>query len=144
MSSRQLATALLELSRDPLDDDSPKLSGSSRLESFYWSLHSKPITFKPKSSEPKSIELKLGVLEPEYSNVNAVNFGKAPAPNSIVLKLLHAVKIECYNYVTAPPNPAGNTIFCKLVQLANTSFMRVAVNRVPEPSGNSMLDKLVQ
>lgn len=128
----------------PFFDDIPKLSGSSRLTSFYWSRHSKLATFKPKSSEPKSIELKLGVLEPEYSNVNAVNFGKAPAPNSIVLKLLHSVKIECYNYVNAPPNPAGNTIFCKLVQCENPPFMRVEVNCVPEPAGNSMLVKLVQ
>lgn len=73
-------------------DDSPKLSGSSRLTSFYWSLHSNLATCKPKSSEPKSIELKLGVLEPKANHENVFNFGKAPAPNSILLKLLHSVK----------------------------------------------------
>ena len=100
------------------------------------------MTLKPKSSEPKSIELKLGI---SYSQSNEVKLGKAPAPNSSLSKFhLESVKFDFYNYLTAPPNPAGNTIFCKLVQFENPPFMRVAVNCVPEPSGNSMLVKLVQ
>ena len=99
------------------------------------------MTLKPKSSEPKSIALKLYL---SYSQSNVAKFGKAPAPNSILLKLLQLVKFDCHNYVTAPPNPAGKTSFCKLVQFENPPVMRVAVSCVPEPAGNSMLDKLVQ
>ena len=100
------------------------------------------MTLKPKSSEPNSIELKLGM---SYSHSNEVKLGKAPAPNSSLFKFyLELVKFDCHNYLTAPPNPAGNTSFCKLVQCENPPFMRVAVNFVPEPSGNSMLVKLVQ
>ena len=100
------------------------------------------MTLKPKSSEPKSIALNLGM---SYSHSNEVKLGKAPAPNSSLFKFhLESVKFDFYNYLTAPPNPAGNTSFCKFVQLVNPLVMRTAVSCVPEPSGNSMLVKLEQ
>ena len=144
VSSLQSSTAQFPTSRYPVDDDNPKLSGSSSLASLYWILHVRPRTLKPKSSEPKTTELKLGVLLPLANHQNEVKLGKAPAPNSIVLKLQQPSMFGDLSYLIVPPNPAGKTIFCKFVQYQNPPAIQFTVSCVPEPSGNSMLDKLVQ